>query len=109
MKTPVLSDKLIQIPATIYDSLGLHEGMELECELQENRLVAKPAGPTPRLARAIRERARSWRLRPGQNQHLERQQREGERSNDHREGGCDAPAEHDRLQSAGVKSGKAET
>ena len=85
MKTSVLSNKLVQIPDTIYQSLGLHEGMELDWQLQNDQILAQPVCSGPDLARRIRQRARSWNVAGHQVQQVEKEQWEHERDNDRRE------------------------
>jgi antitoxin component of MazEF toxin-antitoxin module len=85
MKTPVLSDKLVQIPEPIYQSLGLQEGVELDWQLEDDRILAQPVRSGRELARRIRARARQWHVNPAQAQRLEQEQRENERHNDRRE------------------------
>jgi len=85
MKTPVLSDKLVQIPEQIYHALGLHEGMELDWQLQNDMILAQPVCTDTVLAQRIRQRARSWHLAPHKVQTLQEERRQWERNNDRRE------------------------
>ena len=86
MRTSVLPDKLVRIPETIYLSLGLHEGMELDWQLEHGQIVAEPVLTAREAAGRIRQRARAWSLPPAHVQQVVAEQRQREIENDQREG-----------------------
>ncbi|HMJ90960.1 MAG TPA: AbrB/MazE/SpoVT family DNA-binding domain-containing protein [Candidatus Acidoferrum sp.] len=86
MKTAVAPDGTVEIPKPIYNALGLKAGAEIDWELQSGRAVIHPVVPPKEITRRMRERARNWKLKPGENVRYEAEERQREIANDRREG-----------------------
>jgi antitoxin component of MazEF toxin-antitoxin module len=86
MKTSVLPDKLVQIPESIYQSLGLREGMELDWQLAHGQIVAELVPSGREAAQRIRQRARAWNVSSDRVPQVAAAQRGLEIENDQREG-----------------------